>query len=47
MIDIDYKIEKAAPQVGGAAFDTKNSDKNIKFKTLGGSGLNKEKNLMT
>lgn len=36
-IDIDYKVEKAAPPKSGAAFQDNNSPKNI-----GGAGLNKE-----
>lgn len=36
--DIDYKIEKAAPQVGGAGSETRNT---------GGAGLNKEIKILT
>ena len=36
-IHIDYKVEKAAPLLGGAAFQDNNPPKNI-----GGAGLNKE-----
>ena len=36
-IDIDYKVIKAAPLIGGAAFDG-----DIQVKNFGGAGLNKE-----
>ena len=36
-IDIDYKVEKAAPILSGAAFEG-----DIKVKNFGGAGLNKE-----
>lgn len=41
--DIDYKIEKAAPQVGGAGSETNISTSK---KNLGGAGLNKERILL-
>ena len=42
VIDVNYKIQKAAPQVGGAAFSEKENNIN-----LGGSGLNKENILLS
>ena len=41
-IDIDYKVEKAAPLLSGAAFE--DEEKSI---NLGGAGLNKEKITLT
>ena len=49
-IDTDYKI-KAAPQVGGAAFDTEYQANNfappINGKNIGGAGQNKEQIMLT
>ena len=58
VIDIDYKVEKAAPQVGGAAFESEYKDEKASpqvggkgykksFCNLGGAGLNKEKITLT
>jgi regulator of replication initiation timing len=57
IIDTDYKVEKSAPQVGGAAFESEYNEKAApqvgekgykkSFCNLGGAGLNKEKITLT
>ena len=50
-IDIDYIIKKAAPPIGGAAFETVNKESIfnilVENKNIGGAGQNKEKIMLT
>ena len=44
IINIEYKVDKPAPQISGAGFESINAKEN---KNLGGAGLNKETIMLT